>query len=173
MCNFRLPKLPLQHLRGVSCSTEASCKFERRRRWYYHTTWRRTSEDSALLKKGFAPWLYIVQNADPLKHEFHLCNKTNSLALVRNRTIPSDRRLSAKLVPTFADRGCRVVSATDPHGRILGFLDRSGYFFIQVAPQLSLRGWVNPVPDPLLLRKSVSAGNRTRTSGSVARNSDH
>jgi hypothetical protein len=27
----------------------------------------------------------------------------------------SDRRLSAKLVPTFADTGCRVVSATDPY----------------------------------------------------------
>jgi hypothetical protein len=27
---------------------------------------------------------------------------------------------------------------------------------------------VDPVPDPLLLRKSGSAGNRTRTSGSVA-----
>jgi hypothetical protein len=27
---------------------------------------------------------------------------------------PSDRRLSAKLVSTFADRGCRVVSVTDP-----------------------------------------------------------
>jgi hypothetical protein len=37
---------------------------------------------------------------------------------------PSDRRLSAKLVATFADRGCRVVSATDHCGRILGFLDR-------------------------------------------------
>jgi hypothetical protein len=37
---------------------------------------------------------------------------------------PSDRRLSAKLVPTFADRVCRVVSATDPYGRILGFLDQ-------------------------------------------------
>jgi hypothetical protein len=37
---------------------------------------------------------------------------------------PSDRRMSEKLVPTFADRGCRVVSATDPYGRILGFLDR-------------------------------------------------
>jgi hypothetical protein len=38
---------------------------------------------------------------------------------------PSDRRLSAKLVPTFADdRGCYVVSVTDPYGRILGFLDR-------------------------------------------------
>jgi hypothetical protein len=29
------------------------------------------------------------------------------------------------------------------------------------------------VPDPLLLRKSGSAGNRTRASGSVAKNSDH
>jgi hypothetical protein len=37
---------------------------------------------------------------------------------------PSYHRLSAKLVPTFADRGCRVVSVTDPYGRILGFLDR-------------------------------------------------
>jgi hypothetical protein len=37
---------------------------------------------------------------------------------------PSDRRLSAKLVPTFADRGCRVVSTTDPYGHILCFLDR-------------------------------------------------
>jgi hypothetical protein len=32
---------------------------------------------------------------------------------------------------------------------------------------------VGPVPDPLLLRKSGSAGNRTQTSGSAARNSDH
>jgi hypothetical protein len=41
----------------------------------------------------------------------------------------SYRRLSAKLVPHFADRGCHVVSVTDPYGRILGFLDRSRYFF--------------------------------------------
>jgi hypothetical protein len=32
---------------------------------------------------------------------------------------------------------------------------------------------VDPVPDPVLLRKSGSAGNGTRTSGSVARNYDH
>jgi hypothetical protein len=32
-------------------------------------------------------------------------NNNNSVALVRERTIrPSDRRLSAKLVPTFAER---------------------------------------------------------------------
>jgi hypothetical protein len=44
----------------------------------------------------------------------------------------------------------------------LGFLDRSRYFFIQVAPQLSSRSWVDPVPDPLLLRKYGRAGYRTR-----------
>jgi hypothetical protein len=33
---------------------------------------------------------------------------------------PRDRSLSAKLVSTFEDRKCRVVSATDPHDRILG-----------------------------------------------------
>jgi hypothetical protein len=32
---------------------------------------------------------------------------------------------------------------------------------------------VDPVPDPLLLKKSGSSRNRARTSGSVARNSDH
>jgi CBS-domain-containing membrane protein len=41
---------------------------------------------------------------------------------------PSDRRLSAKLVQTFADRRCHVVSVTDPYGRIVGFLVRSSYF---------------------------------------------
>jgi hypothetical protein len=75
---------------------------------------------------------------------------------------PRDRRLSAKLVPTFEDRGCRVVSATDPHDRILGFLDRSRYYFFQIAPHVYSRGWVDPVPDPLLLRKCGSARNLIR-----------
>jgi hypothetical protein len=33
---------------------------------------------------------------------------------------PSDRRLSSKRLPTFADRVCHMVSVTDPYGRILG-----------------------------------------------------
>jgi hypothetical protein len=70
--------------------------------------------------------------------------------------------MSAKLVPTFANRGCRVVSATDLHGRNLDFIDRSRYYFFQVAPQLYSRGWVDPVPDPLFLRKVGSPGNWTR-----------
>jgi hypothetical protein len=52
----------------------------------------------------------------------------------------SDRRLWAKLVPTFTDRGCHVGSVTDPYDRNLGFLYRSRYFFFQVAPQLYSRG---------------------------------
>jgi hypothetical protein len=75
---------------------------------------------------------------------------------------PSDRRLSAKLVPTFADGGCHMVGVTDLYDNILGFPDQSPYFSSQV----------DPVPEPLLLRKSGIAGNRTRTSGSVARDSD-
>jgi hypothetical protein len=78
-----------------------------------------------------------------------------------------------KLVATSADRGCHMVSVSDPYGRVLGFLDRSRYFFFQVAPQSNSRGWVNPVPDPLRLRKFGSGGNLTRTSWYAARNSDH
>jgi hypothetical protein len=56
-----------------------------------------------------------------------------------------------------------MVSATDPHGRFNLFFSRpEPLLFIQVAPQLTSRGWVDPVPDPQLLRKSGSAGYRTR-----------
>jgi hypothetical protein len=47
-----------------------------------------------------------------------------------------DRHLSANVVPSFADRGCHVVSVTDFYGRVLGFLDRSRYYFFQVVLQL-------------------------------------
>jgi hypothetical protein len=44
--------------------------------------------------------------------------KLNSVALVRERTIPTERHpLVGEVVPTFADRMCRVVSATDPSCR--------------------------------------------------------
>jgi hypothetical protein len=69
---------------------------------------------------------------------------------------PSDHRLSEKLVPTFAWQIPRL----------------KPLLFFQIAPQLYSRGWVDPVPDPLLLRKSGSAGNPTQASGSVVKNSD-
>jgi hypothetical protein len=87
---------------------------------------------------------------------FKLKTKLRGLSPQANYTdLLSDRRLSAKLVPTLADRGCRVVSTTiPPQSLIFGFLDRSRYF-LEISPQLSSRGWVDPVPDPLLLRKKI------------------
>jgi hypothetical protein len=63
--------------------------------------------------------------------------------------------MSAKLMPTFADRKCRVDSAADSYGRILGVLDRSRFIFFQVVPQ-----YLNGITE-----------NRTRVSGSAARKS--
>jgi hypothetical protein len=100
-------------------------------------------------------------------------NNNNSMVWVREQTIPTERTpLVGEVSVNFADRGCHVVSVTDIYGRILGFLDRSRCIFFQVSPQLYSRDWVEPIPDPLLLRKSGSVGNRPRTSGSIARNSN-
>jgi hypothetical protein len=82
-------------------------------------------------------------------------NKTK-LRVLSPRTNYTNRATAAcrqKLVPPIADKGCHVASATDPHDRILGLLDRSRYYFFQANPQLS--------------------GPRTRTSGSTAWNYDH
>jgi hypothetical protein len=77
---------------------------------------------------------------------------------------PSDRRLSAKWLPTFADRECHVVSVTDPYCRILGFLSSSSL--------VGLTRLSGPRSRPTAFFPG-SAGNRTRASGSVAKNSDH
>jgi hypothetical protein len=66
--------------------------------------------------------------------------KLNSVASVRERTVLTELPpLVGEASATFADRRCHVVSVTDPYCRILGFLDRSRYFFFQVAPQLYSR----------------------------------
>jgi hypothetical protein len=52
--------------------------------------------------------------------------------------------MSAKSVRTFADRGCRVVSATDPHDRIFGItestsiLDASKEFILEENSQKNI-----------------------------------
>jgi hypothetical protein len=48
-----------------------------------------------------------------------------------------------------------------PHGRWSRCSRLEPLLFFQVAPHLSSWGWVDPVPDTLLIRKSISAGNRT------------
>jgi hypothetical protein len=67
--------------------------------------------------------------------------------LVRERTILTERSPLVGEVSTNS-YGC--------------FLNRSRYFFFQVAPELYSRDWVDTVRDPSLLRKSGGAGNRTQ-----------
>jgi hypothetical protein len=90
--------------------------------------------------------------------------KSRGFGLRANHTDRATAACLAKLVPTFwRIEGVAWSAQRIPTVVNLGFLDRSRYSFsFQVAPQLSSRGWVDPVPDPLLLRKFGSAGNRTR-----------
>jgi hypothetical protein len=51
-------------------------------------------------------------------------NKLRDFSPQANYTDRATAACRRSLVPTFADRGCRVVSATDPRGRNFNFLDR-------------------------------------------------
>jgi hypothetical protein len=86
----------------------------------------------------------LSENSEHAVTSFTKCKSVTNLTpwpeSVNELYRPRDRRLSAKLLPTFADGGCHVVSVTDPYGPILDFLNRSRYFFFQVAPQLYSRG---------------------------------
>jgi hypothetical protein len=68
-----------------------------------------------------------------------------------------DRCLLAKLVPTFEDRGVSHGQCGRSPMAVISifFLDQSHYFFFQVTPQLYSRGWVDPIPDPLLRKSNL------------------
>jgi hypothetical protein len=92
---------------------------------------------------------------------------------VRERTIPTERPpLVGEVIANFL----RIEGATWSVWRIptgvFSVSRQEPLLFFQVAPQLYSRGWVDPVQDPLLFFFAGSAGNRTRASGSVAKNSD-
>jgi hypothetical protein len=59
----------------------------------------------------FQSYLWVIFRWYKQKNK--LCGFSSQSELYR----PSDRRLSANLVPTLVDGGCRMVSATNPHGR--------------------------------------------------------
>jgi hypothetical protein len=94
-------------------------------------------------------------------------NKLRGLS-PRAKYIPTER---PPFVGEVADRRRHVVIAAETLRPYFRFLDRSRYYFFQIPPQLYSQGWMDPVPDPLNLRKSGSAKTRTRTSESVARTS--
>jgi hypothetical protein len=58
---------------------------------------------------------------------------------------PIDHRLSAKLVPTFSDRGLLRIQRGGSRTTLISvFLDLNCYIFFQVAPHLYSWGWVDP-----------------------------
>jgi hypothetical protein len=57
-------------------------------------------------------------------------NHTDNIRSASELYRSSDHHLLAKLMPTFADRGCRMIGATHRHGHIPDFLDLSHYFFL-------------------------------------------
>jgi hypothetical protein len=83
---------------------------------YYWLNTLSHSECALLRMENKLEWSCIENNNKTIKQ--------TPWTLERERSIPTERpRLSAKLAPTSADRGCCVISTTDPYGRILGFLD--------------------------------------------------
>jgi hypothetical protein len=67
------------------------------------------------------------------------------------------------LVPTFGESWVsRDQRDGSPTAVNISFLDRGRYFFFQIAPHLSSRGWVYLVSNRLLLRKPCGVGTRTR-----------
>jgi hypothetical protein len=106
-----------------------------RSNWFREFEWRCIPECSAIIT-------FCLLSSDRETENFYVSAVYSRRDAIFDRL--SYRRFSAKLVSTFADRGSHVASVTDPYGRILGFLDRSRYFFFQVAPQLYSWGWKDP-----------------------------
>jgi hypothetical protein len=71
--------------------------------------------------------------------------KLNGLSPRANYT---DRRLSAKRLPTCADKGCHVVSVTDPYGRILSVFWTGAATFLSSSSSIVLTRLSGPRSRP-------------------------
>jgi hypothetical protein len=77
-------------------------------------------------RQKYGTQLYSLTEANGMILHTLSKKKLNSVALVRERTIPTKRpQLVNEVRANVSDRGCRVVSTKDPYGRILGFLDQN------------------------------------------------
>jgi hypothetical protein len=80
--------------------------------------------------------------------------QANSMALFCKRTIPAKRpQHVGEVSANFCCRRCRMVSTTDPHSRILSFLDPSRYYFFQVSSSIVLTRLSGPRSRPTTSQK--------------------
>src|SRR5215475_12847784 len=86
----------------------------------------------------------------------------------------SGRRRSAKLVPTFADRGVSRGQRNESHGRKSLFSRPEPLLFYSSSSSVDLTRLSGPRSRPTTTQKNlVAPGIEPETSVSVARNSDH
>jgi hypothetical protein len=96
------------------------------------------------LQAASGPGLLNPRERAPIKKKLHgLSPRAN----YTDRATAACRRSDWQL---FADRWCHVVSVSDLYRTYSRFSRQEPLLFYQVAPQLYSRGWVDPVPDPLL-----------------------
>jgi hypothetical protein len=115
----------------------------------------------------------LVFLAIPLSKHVHKETNKQTNKSVSELYRQNDRRLSAKLVQTFEDRGCWVVSRTDPCGRILDFVDRNRYSSSKLVLSCTHETEWTPFQTHYFSETLVVPGIETRTSGSVVRKQHH
>jgi hypothetical protein len=94
-------------------------------------TCQKTLMHKQLIIQNSVTYIFIWLQISCIKMTIKL-KKLNSMVWVRKRTIPTERPpLVGEVIANFADRGCHMVSMTDPYSRILRFLDTSRYFSIK------------------------------------------
>jgi hypothetical protein len=84
------------------------------------------------------------------------------VALVRKRTIPTERPPLVGVVPTFAGRGCCVVSATNSHGLQSRFSRTEPLHFHSSSSSIVLTRLSRPRSRHPISQKMWRAGNQTR-----------
>jgi hypothetical protein len=89
-----------------------------------------TVDTGRFIQQTSPHYLWSTENCRIIMNILDFHNLTLWLEFASELYRPNDRRLSAKLMPTFADRGCHVVNVTDAYGSILEFLDRHERFYI-------------------------------------------
>src|SRR5215468_7523881 len=115
----------------------------------------------------------MAQNTENIRY---IIIKKNSVAVVRERTIPTERpppvgEVSANL---WRIEGSHVVSATGPHGRKSLFSRPESLLFHSSSSSVDLTRLSGPRSRPTTTQKNLAApGIEPETSASVARNSDH
>jgi hypothetical protein len=117
------------------------------------------------LRLGFSsvlfPYGFPINNLNtflfsPISAKWYKKTKTNPVALSpqMNYTDWATSTCRINLVPTIVDRGVsRSQRGRSPTVGNLSFLDRSQYFFFQVAPHLSSQGLSGPRSRPIATQK--------------------